>query len=512
MNKINNMRVYNGTLASIWQQSKFPWYLLLTPISYLMQVFIVFHGDITFYNAIKQLIVWQLILVFAILLLRSINSIKKYIELIVFSLSILYFYFNLLIAIYFRRIPLDYLRSQFIFILCWLLITFVIIIYFKFHQNKLPRFLNWIKASSIVITLYFIIKIGVFFYNMNEFNLKFYKPQVEFAKISSVRNKLPNIYFLIIDSYTSNNLLQTEFNYNNTLIYSFLKEQGFYIADSSTSNYFYSPVSIAATLNLGYLPKAAFPKDQNDLVLFSGLRMIQKPSLLNFLKEQNYEVLNLSPFSIRNSKSKIESYYKGGSDEELLKYNTVENTNLLEQINHTYLKFAKGKRFSNYKEEEVYRIKKDMQTITNEITQLSLKKNRTPHFIYVHTNIPHHPYLIDSTGADIEPQFRMDTSHNGYIKQLAFTNTYLKKWVTQIRKYDSLAIIILQGDHGFRAFPKEQNKTDAFKILNAIYFPDQNYKSLYPTISSVNTFRVVLNNYFQQNLPLLRDSSFFPNF
>jgi hypothetical protein len=48
-----------------------------------------------------------------------------------------------------------------------------------------------------------------------------------------------------------------------------------------------------------------------------------------------------------------------------------------------------------------------------------------------------------------------------------------------------------------------------FPNLNAIYFPDKNYKDLYSEMSPVNTFRVIFNNYFGQHLPLLKDSSVF---
>jgi len=43
--------------------------------------------------------------------------------------------------------------------------------------------------------------------------------------------------------------------------------------------------------------------------------------------------------------------------------------------------------------------------------------------------------------------------------------------------------------------------------LNAVYFPDHDYRMLYPQMSPVNTFRIVFNHYFGQNLPLLKDST-----
>ena len=67
------------------------------------------------------------------------------------------------------------------------------------------------------------------------------------------------------------------------------------------------------------------------------------------------------------------------------------------------------------------------------------------------------------------------------------------------------AIIILQSDHGYGGFAFENTK-NIFKNLSAFYFPDQNYSALYDSITNVNTFRIILNKYFNQKMPLLPDS------
>ena len=46
-------------------------------------------------------------------------------------------------------------------------------------------------------------------------------------------------------------------------------------------------------------------------------------------------------------------------------------------------------------------------------------------------------------------------------------------------------------------------------ILNAYYFPGGDEGLLYPTITPVNTFRVVFNRYFDRDLELLEDVSYF---
>jgi hypothetical protein len=66
-------------------------------------------------------------------------------------------------------------------------------------------------------------------------------------------------------------------------------------------------------------------------------------------------------------------------------------------------------------------------------------------------------------------------------------------------------VIVIQGDHGPAPFDVIERR---MKILNAYYFPD-NTEGLYPTITPVNTFRVILNKYFGQTYPLLDDRSLY---
>ena len=78
-------------------------------------------------------------------------------------------------------------------------------------------------------------------------------------------------------------------------------------------------------------------------------------------------------------------------------------------------------------------------------------------------------------------------------------------------------IIILQGDHGPSSLlandlsnPGDRNLTERLPILNAYYLPgggaDQH---LYAAITPVNSFRVVLNRFFDGDYELLGDANFF---
>ncbi|HLO30688.1 MAG TPA: hypothetical protein VK249_16200, partial [Anaerolineales bacterium] len=62
-------------------------------------------------------------------------------------------------------------------------------------------------------------------------------------------------------------------------------------------------------------------------------------------------------------------------------------------------------------------------------------------------------------------------------------------------------IIVIQGDHSYFKL------ADRVKILNAYYFPDGGDKSLYSTVTPVNTFRLIFNTYYGGQYPLLPDIS-----
>jgi len=82
------------------------------------------------------------------------------------------------------------------------------------------------------------------------------------------------------------------------------------------------------------------------------------------------------------------------------------------------------------------------------------------------------------------------------------------------KPFRELLIIILQGDHGPGAFYNMLELDNScvyerFSILNAYYFPNGDYQLLYPSVTPVNSFRVVLNRYFGAQLDLLEDRSYY---
>jgi hypothetical protein len=140
--------------------------------------------------------------------------------------------------------------------------------------------------------------------------------------------------------------------------------------------------------------------------------------------------------------------------------------------------------------------------------------------------IPHPPFVFDRYGNFLtEDEVNKKNLKENYIDQLLFTNRKVKALIDKLLSDSEIPpIIILQGDEGtaperFRRAGKDfkrfnwKQATDAelkekVSILNAYYFPGTDNNALYPSITPVNSFRLVFNLYFDTNLKLLSDESY----
>jgi hypothetical protein len=152
-----------------------------------------------------------------------------------------------------------------------------------------------------------------------------------------------------------------------------------------------------------------------------------------------------------------------------------------------------------------------------------------PSFVFAHILSPHPPFIFDDKGQPTNPPrvftnndgsdfFQVGTRQEylqGYRNQVIFTTTRIRQTIQEIlQNSPQPPIIIIQGDHGSGLNLDQHSlaKTDVpdrFSNLNAIYMPGMNSNLLYPDISSVNTFRVIFNNYFGTDYKLLDDRSYY---
>jgi hypothetical protein len=101
------------------------------------------------------------------------------------------------------------------------------------------------------------------------------------------------------------------------------------------------------------------------------------------------------------------------------------------------------------------------------------------------------------------------------VAQVQFVNRQLQQTIDAILLQSDLPpIIILQADHGSGmltdlASPEHTCIRERFSPFAAYYLPGVGHEVIPSDISTVNLFRILLNEYFETQLPLLESKQYF---
>ena len=399
-----------------------------------------------------------------------------------------------------------------ILISIWLLLLFLIVFIVLNRQQQLS------KANENIALVFgglFLYTVGsTVYYNFNHSIDRSLIPAEipETISITEQPEILPNIYYIILDAYGSNEALQAINGFDNSNFIHALEERGFFVAKESQSNYNYTFLSLASSLNMHYLNFLEKQGTDDRSLVHTLLHENQVSRTfqtigyeIHFLPGLWYEGANKNKYASQISSHKI-------SVAGLFKFEISEFDDLF--IRSTFLSLFTQNWMTTYRQNAVWH---QLDTLN----QISQNENAT--FTFAHFLIPHDPYIftpddIEETVTNVDGEYLNDGSYpdglRAYTEQVNFTNRVLIQFVDSLlQDTKNPPIIILQGDHGYRygGWDRVTNRKTAstFPILNAYYVPQQSQDALYETISPVNSFRIIFNTFFGANLDLLPDKSYF---
>ena len=326
----------------------------------------------------------------------------------------------------------------------------------------------------------------------------------------------PDVYYIILDMYTREDVLQDFFMFDNSELLDYLTTQGFYVADCSQSNYNSTQHSIGSSLNMDYLQTLGLGVDDPDLV-----GAVQQNRVMALFKDLGYRTVAFETgFSITEIQSADEylSPFKNVWDG--LFYGGINSFEamVLKNSAGTLLYEAKpnlSKRVQTLLDTPYIQYRERITYTLDELERIAGMDG--PKFVFAHILAPHDPFVFDQHGNYVyrETPFTLNNDKEyvipgtyvaGYTGELQYLNTRVKAIVNAIlAESDVPPVIILQGDHGA---PRTWEIAGDTAILNAYYFPQQGSQPLYAAISPVNSFRVVFNQYFNGQFSLLEDRSY----
>jgi hypothetical protein len=344
------------------------------------------------------------------------------------------------------------------------------------------------------------------------------RPRVDIGKrikVSRQATARPNIYYIILDAYTRADVLEEVFSFDNSGFLAGLETREFYVASKSYANYGLTFHSLASSLNLIYLDPLAREVGGAAYNQEPLYRMIQENRVMGFLKGQGYRVTCLSS-DIKPGDMKNVDHYLG------FEGLTSEFLSALLNTTPVPLFFNPDTGISPYKS---YR--RHILDAFRALEESPLQEG--PFFFFAHLMSPHPPFVFGPNGEPVEPDYLFsmvdaDRLHGAseaavrdyivrYREQLAFLNKKILEAVDAIlSRSPEPPIIILQGDHGSRAYadldrPEASYLRENLAILNSYHLPGDGRTLLYPGISPVNTFRLIFRHYFGADLDLLEDRS-----
>lgn len=323
----------------------------------------------------------------------------------------------------------------------------------------------------------------------------------------------PDIYVIVLDGYSRQDVLMDLYNFDNSKFIGQLEKMGFFVANESHSNYIQTPYAMASFWNFDYLQPWNSSCDYAQYLL----RPIQNNRVFRLLDDIGYTTVSFEGevdyIEIKNCDRYLSNFLPLNKFESLLLVDSP-----LEPFTNSFNLEIPIPSYKTHSQ----RILFNLHTLKDIPTSIP-----GPKIIYAHIVTPHPPFVFTKNGSAVrmeQPFSLLDDStykggpgeyRNGYVEQLIFINSEIMDMINNIlTESETQPIVILMSDHGPASkFDWNQyapgclwERTSNFY---AVLLPGhQADKIMYPSITPVNTFRVIFNTYFDTNLPLLEDQSF----
>lgn len=367
----------------------------------------------------------------------------------------------------------------------------------------LTQILNVTAAALLVFPLITLLQFRVSEADMKQEALQTIAPD-DGAAVPDISQK-PDVYYIILDSYSREDVLSEYYDIDNSAFLDELRAMGFVIPHCAQSNYAWTPLSLSSSLHMDYLLNldGLTQKGDEHLDYLLYLDYVMHNPVRSKLEGLGYHTVTFNSSYTFTTVDDAEYFLTPD-------HSTFGNDRAL-QVSEFEVLFVRttalrvlSEGASAFLSPLMAHVRTPEQDIYERIIFMldaleNMESIPAPRFVFAHLPAPHAPFVVNSQG-----EFELMTDEDGgYAQEIQFINRRMLEIVRHIIETSEVPpIIVIQADHGYTLDARTP-------ILNAYYLPGEGAKAVYDSITPVNTFRLIFNEYFQGDYPYLEDKSYF---
>lgn len=330
------------------------------------------------------------------------------------------------------------------------------------------------------------------------------------------REDRPDIYMIVVDGFGRADVLETIYGLESSDFTAALEARGFHVARQAVANYGRTGLSLASTLNISYLDRLAEsvgPDSDDARPMFEALN---SSVVVQFLRQRGYQIVTLDsgvPDAALTTADVTKATGPGSLFGELLLSLTP-----LPELRH---RLGLADPAVGYRR-RVMRL--------FELLERAPHIGRSPKLFYAHVPLPHPPFVFGAEGQNVSVDPVLQASDGSwlvkpgglsradyrlaYSGQLRYVARRITAAIDSILDRGQRPWIWLLSDHGPRSglsweSAEETDHWESLSALSAFHGPVELTRRLYPGISHVNGFRVMLDASFGTRLGRLPDRCFY---
>jgi hypothetical protein len=411
------------------------------------------------------------------------------------------------------------------------LLLFGLAIWGILRLKKYGRFVLYLNLISLFLVTLQVVELSYAYIRSSYAASQPVKVQSGLAPRTALKD-MPDIYVIVLDAYMRSDALKQDLGYDNSPFIDQLTQMGFYVASCGRPNYTFTYASISALLNMRYIPQAYANDVWSEFSNNGFWSILKNDEVRHQLKSLGYKMVAFQEeyplLEFDDSNVVIGTDVPGISSSYLFPFEVMYKQSTAAIILNAldpngkfagYFQRVSAKRrtslvdlsgLTGRNKDFVTMHVIETQFILDHITDVPAIA--APKFTYVHLFIPHYPYVFGPDGELItDPGYysgdrgsAIDSTYEekGYVNQVQYIDKRIVPTLQAvINKSKNPPIIIMMGDHGLVGPNRQTN-------LLAYYLPGNASVKLYPTITPVNSFRLIFNEYFGANYSLLLDQTY----